>query len=138
MAAFRTLAFSPSRNASSRTGNSTLTGKAASCSTAACRTGQLSSATATSSGPTASGWPDRPSCSTRARRTDSSPVRSDAMAAWMSRAMPFPLLDSEDGDQPGQVLGLLGQVGGGLGHLLDGGQGVAGGLRDVLHVSHHP
>src|SRR5438093_937370 len=42
-------------------------------------------------------------------------------------------LHAEDRDQPGQVLGLLGQVRGGLGHLLHGGQVVAGDLGDVLH-----
>src|SRR5437867_8295757 len=133
VAAWPRLAFSPSRSAASSAGSSTPCGKAASWSTAAWRTGQLSSATATSRGETASGRPDRPSSSTTARRTDSSPWRRDAIAAWMSRGLfidppPRSSLHPEDRDQAGQVLGLLGQVRGGLRHLLHGGQVVAGDL----------
>src|SRR5947208_16604829 len=58
---------------------------------------------------------------------------TSAASAWKSLA----LLDAEDGDELGQVFGLLGEVGGGFRHLLHRGEVVAGDLRAVLHRPHH-
>src|SRR5262245_52946183 len=137
MPALRTPAFSSSRSAASSAGMRSSRGKEVSPSTAAWRTGQESSATARRSGGIASATPERASSSTTPRRTDSSPSRSEASALAMSRVIPSPLLNPEHRDEPGEVLRLLGEVGGGLRHLLHGGEVVPGDLGDVLHGPHH-